>query len=547
MVTSARNLSTLTRLAPLHSASKEHNEVVDLPSKLAAKLEGGAARAARVLDRRPLLAWCAFTLVFFTTSALRASRKPLWFDELATVFVCRLPSMSDVWSAFLGAADAMPPLLHLLTRTSVAVFGEGHISWRLPAMVGVWTMCLCLYLFVRRHCPAVYAWVAAVMMAVTVALMRYSEEARSYGLLLGFSGIALVSWQSAIGRSRRWAIVGLVLSLAAAVSCHYAATMVIAVLGLAEAARSWDRRRIDWAVFGALTAGATPILLLLPAMVVSTAVYQGDLWSTPRLGAIPSSYSSYFARALTPLCVVFLLSCAYWVMRQWSSADSGESESWRMPRYEAAAAIAFQILPVITVLTAFMAGTYVARYALPAVAGFCVMTAYLLRTIERGRRVLPLLFLVVFLSYLTVDAGQMSRIPLPLAGQNWIEATRENADLPIVIDDAQMYLQQVYYAPVDIVSRLRFLTDSDRARQDSTGNSGTVGIMKLAPWAPLQVEQPGPFLEERRRFYLCGKTWRGSWLRNRLVRTGANLRLVHRGRSGTVYLVESDGQLNDAQ
>ena len=118
-------------------------------------------RLTQLADEHPLIAWCAFSLLYVFTWSVRAARKPFWYDELFTIYIARLPGLSQIWEAFTSAADGMPPLLHLLTKASMAAFGEGALSVRIPAMLGVWTMCLCLYLVVRRHCPAINAWVAA--------------------------------------------------------------------------------------------------------------------------------------------------------------------------------------------------------------------------------------------------------------------------------------------------------------------------------------------------------------------------------------------------
>ena len=43
-------------------------------------------------------------------SILGAYEKPLWFDEILTVIMCRLPSLSKLWQALDNATDTNPPL-----------------------------------------------------------------------------------------------------------------------------------------------------------------------------------------------------------------------------------------------------------------------------------------------------------------------------------------------------------------------------------------------------------------------------------------------------
>src|SRR5262249_2780883 len=149
-------------------------------------------------------------------------------------------------------AEQMPPFFYVLTRASLSLFGESNFVLRLPAVVGVWAMGLCLYRFVSKRSTALYG-LMAMFFALTTNACYYAFQARPYGLVLGFSGIALICWQSLAEEkeNRVLPLVGLWLSLAAAVACHYYSVLIPMAFALGEVARTLRRSKIDllvWAV-----------------------------------------------------------------------------------------------------------------------------------------------------------------------------------------------------------------------------------------------------------------------------------------------------------
>jgi len=162
--------------------------------------------------------------VYLVATCGRASQKLFWHDELFTVYLTRLPNLSDVWRAIEQGAEAAPPLFSVLTRASIGLFGEGLISGRLPGIMGFLVASLAVYSFVKRRYGALYGLVASLLPSATHAYV-FAYEARPYGLILGFAGIAMVAWQRAAeGRRRVLWLLLLGTSLSAAVLCHYPTT-----------------------------------------------------------------------------------------------------------------------------------------------------------------------------------------------------------------------------------------------------------------------------------------------------------------------------------
>src|SRR5262249_54774840 len=152
---------------------------------------------------------------YFSVTCVLASYKLLFNDELYTLYISRVSRMSDIWAALMTGGEQTLSLLYWITRGMLAIFGENPLAIRLPEVIGYWVMSICLFSFVSRRAPAVYGFLAMLFPLVTEAYI-YAYEARSYALVLGFMGLALLCWQSTAAERRLLPLAGLAMSLAAA-------------------------------------------------------------------------------------------------------------------------------------------------------------------------------------------------------------------------------------------------------------------------------------------------------------------------------------------
>ena len=159
------------------------------------------------------------------------SFRPLWFDELFTFFVSRLPDLDHMFRAM--PADGNPPLYHLLARVSLRLLGETSFAVRLPSILAFTAAALAVYCFVRRRRGPVLALFAMLALACS-GMAKYGSEARPYALLLAFTGLTLVSWQAATeeNRPRLMPLIGVALGIAGRSSstCEAQAVRLAAVL-----------------------------------------------------------------------------------------------------------------------------------------------------------------------------------------------------------------------------------------------------------------------------------------------------------------------------
>src|SRR5262249_25627339 len=107
--------------------------------------------------------------------------RSLWSDEIVSVKLA-----SDTWEAFrywLLRREANMALYYLLLRGWVR-YGDGEAWVRLfSAIFGVLTVPL-LYLLAKRWFGERVAWITALLAATNACMVQFSQEARSYSMLL---------------------------------------------------------------------------------------------------------------------------------------------------------------------------------------------------------------------------------------------------------------------------------------------------------------------------------------------------------------------------
>jgi mannosyltransferase len=149
-----------------------------------------------------------------------------WLDEAVTAGLLRLDPddmIGTIWTT-----ESTPPLYYLVARGWAAVFGTGEVGLRaLSALLGTLTI------------PVVYAigatlasrragLVAAGLAAVSPALVWYSQEARSYPLVILLSALSLLFACRAVTRGRDRDVGWWAVTSALALLSHYFAVFLVA-------------------------------------------------------------------------------------------------------------------------------------------------------------------------------------------------------------------------------------------------------------------------------------------------------------------------------
>lgn len=495
-------------------------------------------------ERRKLLLLCGVSIVYLGSTCLLASRKPMWIDELFTYYISGLPTISDIWSALLTGGEQIPPLFHIITRVSLSLFGVSELAIRLPEVLGVWVMSLCLFRFVAKRSAALYGFAAMLFPLVTKA-SSYAYEARPYGIVLGFAGVALVCWQSAVeGHHRKLSLIGLAVSLAAAVSCHYYAVLLLLPLASGEAVRSISLRRLDLPIWVASGFGLIPLFLFAP-LIQQARTHSAIFWAQPHWGQMIDFYYSLLTPALLPLVGMLIVAAMYSTTLPAGGVSNPKQASHATPQlYEVAAAFGFVAIPVVAVILAkFITGAATARYALPSVIGFSILFAFAAHRLLDGRAIIGASLVVVLCSGFVVLEVRtfQSMVEVSSAQAKTYEFLRLNNEnqLPIVASDPHTFMTLAHYAPRDITVRLVYLADPQASLRHLGFTSVDQGMLNLKPWFRLKIEEYAPYVASQQQFLVYGPIGWLNWLLSDLTATNRRIELKGRNRENLLFLVSA--------
>jgi hypothetical protein len=480
---------------------------------------------------RQMHLWVVFSLLYFSAALTSTFTKELWFDELVSVYVDRLPDLGSVWRALADSADAMPPLFHIATRASHAAISDEATAARLPGAIGYWVACLSAWIFLRRRMSAAYAWCAVAVMLLP-APFYFATEGRAYGMVLGFSGLMLLCWQRCIGAGRRlWHPLGLAVFLCCAVSSHYFAVFLTIPLSLAEfyrmgnAHRGW--KRCDWPVLAAIGSVFTPLVFHLP-LIRAADIYRADTLAAPKLTDGFRFYSDIIS-GVGPALGAALVAAA--VMMWWKPEETHDAEPEGLRPAELVMTIGFLLIPLAVLASSLLiTGMFYPRYGLAAMFGLMFTAAELLRRLCPRRRAVAAAFSGVFLLVAGAQRG------LDIAS-NWkqLPTAKEMAETarltngPVVVEEAFAYIRAFYYAPPELASRLWYVPDAKAAMASIGLGNPDIGLEKLrSQAATFNLGSRERFLEQPGTFYLLIDPLRLGWLLGELERTQARVELSAR-------------------
>lgn len=492
-----------------------------------------AERLTAFLDRHRLAVLAVWSIAFAIPTAMRAAAKPFWHDEIYTVLLARLPSISIHWAALADGADFAPPLNAFAVRIVRHVGGLGPVLARVPAMLGFWTMAMVVFVMVRERANAALALAAACVPLFTAGY-RYSYEARPYGLMMGLAALAWLSWsRAAAGRRRTIFLPLLGVSLAAGLWNHYFAVLVYVPIAAGEATRAIRQRRVDgplWIAVIASVVAAAPLARLLALSASRTSHF----WVSPGLSDIPAAYTFLFgglAEALAwPIAAIALI--ALW-SRLRSTVPATPMPAW--PAHEIAASIASLLLPLLGVLLALVAtGGFVARYAMPTVAAVAIVLPLAIGRAARTR-VADVVLLLALASAFVRSIPPLAPVPSPenpVAARPLFAASIKQPG-PTVVAGELMFLQLWYYTPSESRAALRYLADPELALRYRGSDIVDRNYLALGRWTAVPVERFDLFLRSHDAFrvYTAGFNWQLDGLRE----SGAGVTRVGSEAGGTLY------------
>jgi Dolichyl-phosphate-mannose-protein mannosyltransferase len=482
-----------------------------------------------------------FAMIYGVTALAHAQRR-FWYDELFTLYISKLPHFSDVWAALMDGLDFNPPILYASTRLSYALFGVNPTSTRLPQMVGFLVMSVCLYLFVRRRCGNLFGFAAMCLPPITAAYY-YATEARAYGIVLGWCGLAAVFWQrSAEGGRRRIALAGLFLSMAGLISTQCYTVLILLAFAAGEFARLIIRKKTDWPLWCCLLAPMASGVVYLPMLhnvkgyAIDSMSFRSGLVLFPRFYSfLLRNDSRAWERALSAEAVwPVLISLIFVAMIRVSVNGDVAGKKWEsaIPRYEIAFLGALSALPVFGQVVATLSRTqFLDRYALSAVIGVSGLLAMLSYKATRGSERAAGAMILTFSLFFVLDFSvwfasllHQERWDLPVMRLSAVPSTEL-----IVIADPLTFLEANHYETPEIAARLRFLTDRPSALRFTGTDMFDRGYYTMRKWFPIrgQIIEYKDFLASNKTFLVESPSYNPeSWLMRRLTEDGLDLKLI---------------------
>jgi mannosyltransferase len=193
--------------------------------------------------------------------------RQLWRDELSTLIISGYP-LGELRN-YVRVTDMVNAPYYLLMHFWTGVFGVSEIALRLPALLGFAATASLTALIGRRLFGPIVGLVAGIVVALMPYVVRYAEEARSFGLTAAAATLAFLLLLRAIERPTWWRWIAYAAAVVAAGAFHLVALLVLpahAVYVAVTWARSRDRRLVIW-----LGAVAVAVVALSPLLIVGRA------------------------------------------------------------------------------------------------------------------------------------------------------------------------------------------------------------------------------------------------------------------------------------
>ncbi len=517
-----------------------------------------AGSAASWIDAHGTLAFGFLSILYLVAVFVLSYLKLLWLDELITLHIARLGSVSAIWRALAAGADPNPPLIHILVMFCRRIFGEWEFGLRLPAVVGYWVGMASLFAFLRRRVPAVWALSAAAL-SMAMGSFEWAYESRSYGVFYGTTMLALYCWSLAAdprsSRSRMRGLVGMTLAIAIGLCSNYFAILAVCPIAGAELMRMVVTKRsrvrsksiLDWPVWLGLALGVSPLLAFRRLIEASISKFEPHAWNRVSFQTVEDTYSFIVEATLFPLLALMIFGLAVW----WLGRFCGKSLDEMRPRWlgrlaaaqahhnralprptlpELTAAFLLMIYPFLGYWMALIHGGMLSpRFVLPICFGFAIagmLAVYYTFGHMRGAGAVMLLCCVLFFSVRESDIGywyelqhesfysMLAHIPPP-----------EYPGQPIVIGDNLGILPFLQYAPKEMTDRTVFPVDfpviqstrgEDSSEQNMWAGRDWIYHFPLVPLADFQHKADSYLILTGTRDWILGDLLRHGYPATRL-------------------------------
>jgi len=459
----------------------------------------------------------AFLALTATISLLWSCSRLILWDEFFVLWTDSVSSIGEIvhiertWPLY-----ADPLAYHLMAHAAIRLFGAGAFAIRIPSLLGFLLMQICLFFFVRRIAGE-RAGVAALALPAISGWLFYSQEGRSYGLLLGLFGLAIVSWQTATRyeTKRAFALIVLAVAIALALNTHYFGVLLLIPLTAAEFFRIFERRRLDLPVLASIGAGSAGILFVVPFMRAAMEFRANHLrHGNVRLQTVGSAFVNLLTcvpqeeRTEAILLAIIAISA---LAVLWGFLRLLRARAIQLPACEAVLLIALCALPFFGYLLASLTShTFEPRFVVGSLFGTAALLAISLSPAFRREPAWNDALLLLFLSLGVL--GVVHILAARISSKHDLSALTVTPQIKQALlssPSQQLYFQNVevfefanYYEPdPDIRSRMTLVYSRDQEMRWNHMDTSSLHATHMRNFTPFKIvpyesltTQPGDHL-----------------------------------------------------
>ncbi len=422
---------------------------------------------AQWMERSPIQCMLLLVLIYTPLDVIEAHSHLMTNDEIYTWHIAQAPTLHRML-AMAREVDLHPPLHYLLQRWSLKLDLPRWLGSRLPNMIAGMITILVLFRFTAKRFGNTLGMTAAAAFIVSPAI-RYAWENRPYMILMCTLMLLIYAWEQAISPDRTWrSIVCVLCASTLMISDHLIGVACLAPFAVGEAVRLSRRRQSDWTLW---------LALFIPSLLGVGLFYQLHHLSTNSfpLQSMPSFlmgwdmygelfHDFFFALAFCIIGVAFMPH----------AREFSDMPKKLLRREVILMLVALALLPVLT-LTAggIFHIQFWRRYGFCSMIGVAALTPWLISTRSRFPRTLSVfIFFAMIGSVIAKASSEWTVVGTYSAGLFTIGRIPKHLQdldpsLPIVDASPMTYMEMSDREPLEIVSRVYYLTDYKAAKRYS--------------------------------------------------------------------------------
>jgi mannosyltransferase len=213
-------------------------------------------------SHRAEIAVAAITIVGAAIRFATLGQQSLNHDETVTAARVLHPDFFQSMQVVFNG-ERSPPLYYALVWLWTRAFGVGAVALRFPSAIAGTAVIPLAYMAARELGSRRAGVIAAALVALNPYLVWYSQEARSYCLLVALGALGFWLFARALRQPSRWVVIGWAVASALALCTHYFAAFAIVPEAAILLLRHGLRRRLVVAVVAVGLVGSALIPLAL--------------------------------------------------------------------------------------------------------------------------------------------------------------------------------------------------------------------------------------------------------------------------------------------